>query len=235
MKKWGRFLVLDILLLILIGCEYKAQKSGKVFSGEQEVMEHITEGEGMNQDIKKRIAITFDDGPNLEYTTQLLDGLRERDVQATFFLLGQNIGKHPEIVCTMHEDGHLIGNHTYSHMELTESVGEAYVEEIQKTNELIFALTGENTEYIRPPYGAWDEGYEEKLDMIPVFWTIDPQDWCTFDARTIVARVTEQAEEDAIILLHDSYQSSVDAALEIIDILQAEGYEFVTVDELLME
>lgn len=235
MKRWVKFFVLDVLLLVLIGCEYREQIRFDRKTKDAEVMESIMQEAEMNQNTRKKIAITFDDGPNPEFTIQLLDGLRKRDVQATFFLLGQNIGEHPDIVRTMHEDGHLIANHTYSHMELTEENGVAYVEEVEKTNALISALTGEDTTFVRPPYGVWDERYEEELDMIPVFWTIDPQDWCTFDADTIVERVIAKAEEDAIILLHDSYQSSVDAALEIIDILQAEGYEFVTVDELLME
>ncbi len=228
-------MVLDVLLLVLIGCEYYARIKNDSQTKDAEAIESMRQEEEMNQNTRKKIAITFDDGPNPEFTIQLLDGLRARDVQATFFLLGQNIGEHPDIVRTMHEDGHLIANHTYSHMELTAENGTAYVEEVEKTNALISALTGEDTNFVRPPYGVWDERYEEELDMIPVFWTIDPQDWCTFDADTIVERVIAKAEEDAIILLHDSYQSSVDAALEIIDILQAEGYEFVTVDELLME
>ena len=235
MKRLIKFLILDVLLLVLIGCEYREQIRQDVQAEDREVMESVIQEEEMNQETGKKIAITFDDGPNVAFTMQLLDGLRERDVKATFFLLGQNIGKHPDIVRTMHEDGHLIANHTYSHMELTAENGAAYVEEIEKTNALISALTGEETSFVRPPYGVWDKRYEEELDMIPVFWTIDPQDWCTFDADTIVERVVEKAEENAIILLHDSYQSSVDAALEIIDILQAEGYEFVTVDELLVE
>lgn len=235
MKKWIKFLILDALLLVLIGCEYREQVKRDEQVNDREVMESVAQEEEMNQDTKKKIAITFDDGPSSSFTVQLLDGLRERNVQATFFLLGQNIGKYPDIVRTMYEDGHLIANHTYSHMELTSENGAAYVEEIEKTNALITALTGEDTDFVRPPYGVWDKRYEEELDMIPVFWTIDPQDWCTFDVDTIVERVVKRAEEDAIILLHDCYQSSVDAALEIVDILQAEGYEFVTVDELLME
>ena len=189
----------------------------------------------MNQSTGKQIALTFDDGPNPTYTTKLLDGLRERGVHATFFLLGQNVEQYPEIVRTMHEDGHLIGNHTYSHMQLTGSNGELFAEELKKTDEAIFSITGEHTEYVRPPYGIWDKKYEQELDMLPVLWNIDPKDWCTSDAGTVITRVTGHAEENAIILLHDCYGSSVEAALQIIDILQAQGYEFVTVDELIME
>lgn len=235
MRKWLKLLLLDMLLIVLVGWEYKAGAEGLALTYDLETMQHITEEEDMNQSTGKQIALTFDDGPNPTYTTKLLDGLRERGVHATFFLLGQNVEQYPEIVRTMHEDGHLIGNHTYSHMQLTGSNGELFAEELKKTDEAIFSITGEHTEYVRPPYGIWDKKYEQELDMLPVLWNIDPKDWCTSDAGTVITRVTGHAEENAIILLHDCYGSSVEAALQIIDILQAQGYEFVTVDELIME
>ena len=235
MRKWLKLLLLDMLLIVLVGWEYKAGAEGLALTYDLETMQHITEEEDMNQSTGKQIALTFDDGPNPTYTTKLLDGLRERGVHATFFLLGQNVEQYPEIVRTMHEDGHLIGNHTYSHMQLTSGNGEQFAEELKKTDEAIFAITGEHTEYVRPPYGIWDKKYEQELDMLPVLWNIDPKDWCTSDAGTVITRVTGHAEENAIILLHDCYGSSVEAALQIIDILQAQGYEFVTVDELIME
>lgn len=183
----------------------------------------------------KRIALTFDDGPNPRYTEELLEGLRERQVHVTFFVLGQSAEQYPDLIREMAQDGHLIGNHTYSHMQLTPSNGECFAEELQKTDALIYELTGMHTEFVRPPYGVWDHAFEESLNMIPVLWTIDPQDWCCTDVGTVISRAVGKAQENGIILLHDVYGSSVQAALGIIDELSAQGYEFVTVDEIIMD
>lgn len=235
MYKWLKIAVLDLLLLLIIGLEYRSAKTEPVRSCDVETREETAERETIGQTTPKKIALTFDDGPSALYTDQLLDGLRERGVHATFFLLGENVEQYPEIVRTMHEDGHLIGNHTYSHMQLTSSNMDQFEEELRKTDEAVYEITGEHTEYVRPPYGIWNKRYEENLNMLPVLWTIDPKDWCTSDAGAVITRITEHADENAIILLHDCYASSVEAALQVVDILQARGYEFVTVDELIME
>ena len=102
------------------------------------------------------------------------------------------------------------------------------------TNEVITGITGEEVSYMRPPFGAWPKKLEWELDVMPVMWTIDPLDWTTNNEDEIVNKVVTQAKENDIILLHDCYESSVNAALRIVDILQKEGFEFVTVDELIM-
>ncbi len=102
------------------------------------------------------------------------------------------------------------------------------------TNEVITRITGEEVSYMRPPFGAWQKTRRGDLDVMPVMWTIDPLDWTTNNEDEIVNKVVTQAEENDIILLHDCYESSVNAALRIVDILQKEGFEFVTVDELIM-
>ena len=96
-------------------------------------------------------------------------------------------------------------------------------------------ITGEEVEFVRPPYGSWDKSLETELTMLPVLWTIDPMDWCSSNVSGIVKKVTGKAKENAVILMHDEYSSSVTAALEIVDTLQKQGYEFVTVDELLLD
>jgi len=177
-----------------------------------------------------KIAITFDDGPSPAWTPQLLDGLKERNVKATFFLIGENAKNNPELVKREAEEGHLIGNHTYHHVEITRVPDETAQEEILMTNEVITGITGEEVSYMRPPFGVW----QKKLDVMPVLWTIDPLDWTTDNEDEIINKVVTQAGENDIILLHDCYESSVNAALRIVDILQKEGFEFVTVDELIM-
>ena len=181
-----------------------------------------------------KIALTFDDGPSAAWTPVLLDGLKERGVKATFFLIGENADKNPEIVKRMAEEGHLIGNHTYHHVELTKvSENEARLE-LADTSAVIVRITGKEPEYMRPPFGAWQRKLEQEIQMLPVLWTIDPLDWTTENQDEIVNKVVTEAEENDIILLHDCYKSSIEAGLRIIDILQEEGFVFVTVDELLL-
>lgn len=181
-----------------------------------------------------KIALTFDDGPSTAWTPTLLDGLKERGVKATFFLIGENADKNPGIVKRMAEEGHLIGNHTYHHVELTKvSENEARLE-LADTSAVIVRITGKEPEYMRPPFGAWQRKLEQEIQMLPVLWTIDPLDWTTENQDEIVNKVVTEAEENDIILLHDCYKSSIEAGLRIVDILQEEGFVFVTVDELLL-
>ena len=183
----------------------------------------------------KKIALTFDDGPHPFYTEQLLKGLEERNAKASFFITGENVEAHPEIVEKIHNGGHLIGNHTYSHTQLTNQNQEKFKQEIIKTNEVIKEVTGEDTIYVRPPYGSWNKEFEKELNMFPVLWTIDPLDWCSNDASCIVRNVCAKAKENDIILMHDQYKSTITAALKIVDELQSQGFEFVTVDELMFD
>lgn len=125
---------------------------------------------------EKRIAITFDDGPDGTYTPQLLDGLKERGVKASFFVIGKEAEEHPELILRMYKEGHLIGNHTYHHVELTRVDMETEKEEIKKTNEVIEGITGEKVTYIRPPYGELREETLKDVELIPVKWDIDPLD-----------------------------------------------------------
>ena len=183
----------------------------------------------------KKIALTFDDGPHPRYTEELLDGLAERDVKATFFLLGQNIEGREEIIERMAREGHLIGNHTYYHVDITRLSQREACREILDTSEKITAITGQPVEYIRPPFGNWDKELECEVMMLPIFWSVDTLDWTTKNEDQIVQKVVTKIEENDIILMHDSYDSTVKAALRIVDLLQAEGYEFVTPDELILE
>lgn len=180
-----------------------------------------------------RIALTFDDGPG-PYTERLLDGLKERGVKASFFLIGRSVKEYPEAVKRMEEEGHLIGNHTYSHVKLKGLSPEETRREIQKTDEAVYEITGKHVAYLRPPFGEWEEDLELTYPVLPVMWTVDPLDWTTENVEEIVDRVVTQAGENDMILLHDCYDSSVEAALRIVDQLLAEGFDFVRVDELLI-
>ncbi len=222
-----------VLAGILFAGVFLPVRSG-VFADTAEYMACLLEKEE-TVDSPRKIALTFDDGPHPYYTQQLLDGLKERGARATFFVMGKQAEAYPELVLRMQEEGHLIGNHTYSHVQLNKKNRESFKEELVRTNELLLGITGEEPQYVRPPYGSWDKSFESELMMIPVLWTIDPMDWCSSDVNGIVRKVTKKAEDNAVILMHDEYKSSVTAALEIVDVLQKQGYEFVTVDEILFD
>jgi peptidoglycan/xylan/chitin deacetylase (PgdA/CDA1 family) len=189
----------------------------------------------ISKEESKKIALTFDDGPHPYYTEQLLDGLKERGVVATFFVTGEHAMLHVDIIERIREEGHLIGNHTYSHIQLSSDNREEFKEELVATSEVLEEIIDEEICYVRPPYGSWDKGLEKELNLIPVLWTVDTLDWCSTDVSQIVARVVGKVEENDIILMHDYYDTTVTAALEIVDALLAEGYTFVTVEEILFD
>lgn len=228
-KIMAAILIFDVIagLLPFIGFAGKLWEGDRIVEADSGSAEVITE--------QKKIALTFDDGPHPYYTEQLLDGLKERGVTATFFVTGEHASLHPEIILRMSEEGHLIGNHTYSHIQLKSSNWEQFKEELIATNNVIKEITGEEVVYVRPPYGTWDKSFEQELNMVPVLWTIDPLDWCSDNVECVVARVTDKVEENDIILLHDYYDSTITAALKIIDKLQEKGYVFVTVEEILFD
>ncbi|HBA48813.1 MAG TPA: peptidoglycan N-acetylglucosamine deacetylase [Lachnospiraceae bacterium] len=190
---------------------------------------------GLETEDVRKIAITFDDGPHPRYTEQLLDGLKERGVVATFFVTGEHAELHPEVIERMKEEGHLVGNHTYSHIQLTKNNREAFKKELIKTNEILKGITGEEVQYVRPPYGSWDKSFEKELNMFPVLWTVDTLDWSSRNVGCITEKIVSKTGENDIILMHDYYETSVTAALKAIDKLLEEGYTFVTVEEILFD
>lgn len=209
--------------------------AGLLFLGlwESSKQASMVSSNNVENDNLKKIAITFDDGPHPSYTEQLLDGLKERGVHATFFVTGEHAGLHPEIIKRMQNEGHLIGNHTYSHIQLTKNNREDFKEELIMTNKVIKEITGEEVQYVRPPYGSWDKSFEKELNMFPVLWTVDPLDWSSKNVTGITRKIVTNTKENDIILMHDYFETSVTAALKAIDELQEKGYTFVTVDEIL--
>ena len=209
-------------------------------AGETKKAAEIVAGKGMIGLVRQsaterpKVALTFDDGPSRTYTPILLEGLKERGIHATFFLMGKNIQGNEEIVKQMQEEGHLIGNHTYNHVQLNRiSVNQAR-EEIEKTSNEIYKITGVYPTFIRPPFGAWRKDLELSVSMLPVFWDVDTMDWKSKNVSQVMQIVTGQVHDGAIILMHDGYDTSVDAAFQVADTLTQEGYEFVTVDQLLV-
>ena len=232
-KRWIAFLTIVVFTAAL--SYFAREKNG---AARREAWSSHTLADAGYEDeapYKGKVALTFDDGPHPVCTPQLLDGLKKRDVKVTFFVTGENVESYPEIVKRASEEGHLIGNHTFHHVQLTAANSDDFKKEIISTNDIIQEVTGKETSFIRPPYGSWDKKYEKELNMFPVLWDVDPLDWCSTNVDKIVRSVLAGTKENSIILMHDSYDSTVTAALQVVDILKAEGYEFVTVDEILFD
>ena len=179
------------------------------------------------------VALTFDDGPHPGTTDRLLDGLAERGARATFFLVGSELAGREDLVRRMAAEGHQVGNHTWSHVRLSGRPAGEVLEEVRRTQEALEGILGEGTYWLRPPYGLVDEAAEGTVPVPMVKWSVDPRDWESRNTEQVARAVLEAVEPNSIILLHDLYPTSVEAALRVVDTLQEEEYRFVTVEELL--
>ncbi len=179
----------------------------------------------------KLVAITFDDGPGA-YTSRLLDGLRARGAKATFFLVGNRLSSYPETVRRMVREGHQVGNHTWSHPNLNTLSYDAVSTELTRTRNQLAQLAGSRTFALRPPYGNHNANVRALAGGPIILWSVDTLDWQSRNANTVYNKIVNQTTDGSIVLLHDIYSTSVDAALRAIDTLQARGYECVTVEEL---
>ena len=225
------FLLLSLLLIVFFHNNFSS-KSNALMTQTTPVDPSLNFSDSLEE---KKIALTFDDGPHPYYTEQLLDGLKDRGVIVTFFVTGAHSELHPDVISRMHTEGHMIGNHTFTHLQLTKQNRSEFKQELIATNEVLASITGELPSYVRPPYGSWDKTLEKELNMIPVLWTVDPLDWCSDNVACITSNVVTKVKENDIILMHDYYETSVTAALEIVDQMLKEGFVFVTVEEILFE
>lgn len=181
---------------------------------------------------EKLIALTFDDGPKRSTTTALLDGLSQRGVHATFFLIGTNVDGNEDLVLRMDREGHQVGIHSYHHKMLTELNAADFYEEVGALRLRLETLLGHNSLLLRPPYGIVDDGVRRLAGAPIILWSIDPEDWSDSDTARQVEHIVSQARDGDIILLHDIYPSSVETAFQVVDTLLKEGFYFVTIDEL---
>lgn len=186
----------------------------------------------MQTETEKYIALTFDDGPWPETTERLLDGLAARGAKATFFLIGEQIEPLRETVLQMAREGHQVGSHTYTHTDLSRGDAAERLREIERTDAALRALLGEGTYWLRPPWGFLAAETAQAVDMPMVYWSLDTEDWRRLDAAAVAEEIVENVRAGDIVLLHDPYETSVDAALRAVDVLAAEGYSFVTLKEL---
>lgn len=196
------------------------------------IMEERVQADAPIEIQKPLIALTFDDGPMPSVTPELLDGLAERGVKATFFLIGSQIIGNEELVCRIEEEGHQIGIHTYDHVSLTGLNQTDFDAQVEKTGNLLEHILGHEDFLLRPPYGLMDEGVRVMAKSPIILWSIDPEDWRDKDTSRVVRHIIANAQDGAIVLLHDIYRQSADAALQVVDALLEQGYLFVTVEEL---
>ena len=182
---------------------------------------------------EKLVALTFDDGPSGRYTRALLDGMAQRDIKATFFLCGYRMEQYPDLVQKILASGHEIGLHGYSHKPMEAMCLQDIRKELEKTAKLL--PESSPAVFLRPPGGACSRtvaAAAQEQGLALLLWSVDPRDWATNDARAVEASVLETVRDGDVILLHDMTDSSVTAALSIMDKLQAQGFRFVTVSEL---
>lgn len=179
------------------------------------------------------VALTFDDGPRNATTSRLLEGLALREVPATFFLVGERIGGSEDLVREMASAGNQIGIHTYDHVRVTELSHRDFDLQVSKTRAVLTDILGEGDYWLRPPYGIVDQAVEQWSDGPLILWSVDPEDWKYQNTDRVVDCVTGQVKDGDIILMHDIYDTSVDAALRIVDELLDRGYCFVTVEQLM--
>lgn len=238
MKKYVYLASIAVVLILMIWAMGGSDTSQMAeTSGNAEIPAEILETLDMETrqnlvEEPKYLALTFDDGPRRGTTDLLLDGLLERGVVATFFIVGEQVEGNEDILQRMKAEGHQIGNHTYTHVRLLTAEKDTVVEEIHKTEVILRNLLGEGEYWLRPPYGLIDTERAKLVTTPMIYWTLDPEDWKLLNTKKVVNCVMEQVRAGDVILLHDFYPTSVDAALELIDKLQAEGYTFVTVEEL---
>lgn len=219
----GRQAFVLLLAVFLMGCE-------------NQFMENLDISE-------KNIALTFDDGPDPVYTSEILDILKEKDVKATFFLLGNKMKQNPRLTERIFEEGHCLANHTYSHIDLKEKPLKEILSEIQQTEQIIAGVCGESKKLFRPPWGhitSSEKGALTKSGYKIVLWDINSRDYRPgISVNDIVDNIMKNLGDNRIILFHDadyegkaSRKNTARALPIIIDFLKVLGYKFVTVDEI---
>lgn len=178
----------------------------------------------------KYVALTFDDGPSGKYTRQLLDGLYDRGVQATFLLCGYRMRDYPDLTRRIYDEGHEIGYHGFTHKNMKTMSRREIARELTDSQALL--PEGCRPVFLRPPGGCCSDAVRQVADarnLAILNWSVDPRDWATHDTAAVERSVLKNIKDGDIVLLHDMSASSVQAALDIIDVLLEQEYEIVTV------
>jgi peptidoglycan/xylan/chitin deacetylase (PgdA/CDA1 family) len=191
--------------------------------------------------VQKLAALTFDDGPESELTPQILDILDDYDIKATFFVIGQNAARHTDVLKDISDRGHEIGNHSWSHKYLPKISKSSKENEILKTEQLLIDILGEHTPIFRPPYGAVKAQDKQLIDSLGykiVNWSVDTRDWAGTSGEQMMKYVKQQLKPGGIILMHNSgntktVKNMMSILPTMIEWIREQGYEFVTITEIL--
>lgn len=182
---------------------------------------------------RKVVALTFDDGPNPATTNQALDTLSKYGIKATFFVLGKNVSGNEEILKRMKADGHVIGNHSWSHPVLSKLSLDEAKKQVTDTEDALTKVLGSSSKLMRPPYGAITDDIRKSLDLSFIMWDVDSLDWKSKNEAAILTEIQREVKNGSIILMHDIHAETVNALPKVIDYLKGQGYDFVTVPDLL--
>lgn len=220
--------------------KYYFDKKGKMLTGKQKIGSRkcvfakdgkLKSMEGGVDPKLPMIALTFDDGPGAR-TEEIVKVLKKNHARATFFMTGTSAGIYPEAIKKMQEAECELGNHSYNHPQLSNLDEAGIKKQIGDTNNTISQAVGQPATVIRPPYGAINEAVKMNAGSPLILWSIDTLDWQTRNAKATVDHVLANVKDGDIVLMHDIYSESVDAAIELIPKLIAQGYQLVTVSEL---
>lgn len=185
---------------------------------------------------KKQVAITFDDGPNPNFTQEILKLLQTYNAKATFFCIGKQVEKHPELIKSIIEQGHTIGNHSYTHSKFFDFYGkQRVIEEIHKTDAVVLAITGKKTTLFRPPYGVTNPAIAKAIKQTNhkvIGWNIRSLDTVKTNEDAILKRITKSIKPGSVILLHDTQAITVSVLEQLLLFLQINGYQSITIDAL---
>lgn len=217
------------------GSKYYFDENGYMKTGwlELDGEDYFFDDSGKYDETKKRpmVALTFDDGPG-GYTEELLDCLTKNNAKATFFMLGPQAEAYPEIVKDLKDAGMELGNHTWSHENLTTLGASGVTDEVTRTNDAIKKAAGEPATVMRPPGGAYNEEVQAAIGMPLIMWSIDTRDWATKSEDQTYQVTVDNVKDGSVVLMHDIHQWSVKAAIRAIPELVEQGYKLVTVSEL---
>ncbi len=181
---------------------------------------------------KKTIAFTFDDGPSGKYTNELVEILKENKAHATFFMVGNRMDGGASVMQNVLKNGNEIGSHSYAHKNMARQKINDIIEGEEKTKETYRRITNQEIIYTRPPYGNINKNIKDTLDTIFVTWNVDTEDWLHRDKNYIVNHILEHVKDGDIVLMHDCYESTVEAVREVLPLLYAKGFQVVSISEL---
>ena len=207
------------------------EKSGHKAPAEQNITFNSVHADG------PCIAMTFDDGPSATLTPKLLDLLATRHIKVTFFVIGENVAEHPEIVARAAREGHEIGNHSWSHPNFGKMSDDNVRSQLRRTDDAIRSAMGNRPTLMRPPYGSitarekhW---IHDEFGYRIILWDVDPYDWKRPGPAVVRNRILKETQPGSIVLSHDIHPGTIEAMPSTLDALEAKGFKFVTVSELI--